>query len=72
MSTALKKLGFNTQHVRETFKSNAFEYWAEAMRAKYEGKGRAYGRAEWEKLLGGFDVRLSSYISSCFINFMMS
>ena len=56
MYTALSRLGFHCQHARETFKSNAFDYWAEAIRAKYEGKGRAYGPPEWDKLLGGFDV----------------
>ena len=28
------------------------EMWIEALEAKYEGKGRPFGRKEWDQLLG--------------------
>ena len=58
MYTALTRLGYQCQHTRETFKTNAFVYWSEAIRAKYEGKGKAYEPRDWDKLLGGYDVSL--------------
>lgn len=30
--------------------------WAEAMRAKFEGEGKPYGRAEWDDMLGDYGV----------------
>ena len=59
MYTALTRLGYQCQHTRETFQTNAFIYWAEAIKAKYDGKGRLYRPTEWHKLLGGYDVSFS-------------
>jgi hypothetical protein len=32
------------------------ELWVEAYEAKFEGKGKPYGREEWDKLLGHCEV----------------
>lgn len=60
MYTALQKLGFKSYHMGETFynKEGSHPLWLEALEAKYQGKGRPYGKAEFEKLLGKYDVRL--------------
>ena len=35
---------------------NAFHYWLEALKAKYRGEGKPYGRLEFDKLLGRYSV----------------
>lgn len=35
-------------------------FWTEAMAAKFEGKGKPFGREEFDKFLGDYDVRLFS------------
>lgn len=56
--TALQKLGFKVYHMNEAVKSprTSFGCWTEAIHAKYHGDGTPFGRAEWDKLLGGFDA----------------
>lgn len=34
-------------------------YWLEALKAKYQRQGKPYGRLEFDKFLGNFDVQLS-------------
>lgn len=51
----LRLLGINEcyhgwQPLFENSRDN--EMWMEALEAKYDGKGKPYGRAEFEKLLG--------------------
>ena len=36
--------------------TKTFNYWHEALKAKYDGQGRPYGRAEFDKLLGDYSV----------------
>lgn len=31
-------------------------YWLEALRAKYQGIGKLYGKSEFDKVLGEYDV----------------
>ena len=61
MRKALQQLGYN-----ETYHgfAPAFEspldniMWREAVDAKFNGKGKPYGRKEWDQLLGHCQVRL--------------
>lgn len=32
------------------------EMWLEALKSKYDGKGKVFGREEWDQLLGNFSV----------------
>jgi hypothetical protein len=65
MRKALIQLGY-----RDTYHgfSPAFEnpqdseMWLDAMRAKYDGRGKPFGRAEFDRLLGHCQVRV--YLSS--------
>lgn len=55
MRTALIQLGFvDCYHMASVVHENPkdAEMWAEAFDAKYAGKGKPYGREEWDKLLG--------------------
>lgn len=54
---ALQKLGFNAYHMVEAVKSpqTSFGCWSEAIKAKYYGEGKKFGRAEFDKLLGDYD-----------------
>ena len=63
MTDALVKLGYRSYHMKEAFanfKRNHMEYWHEALVSKYENQDRKYGTAEFEKLLEGYTVSLSS------------
>ncbi|KAJ5672165.1 hypothetical protein N7507_001292 [Penicillium longicatenatum] len=55
LTTALKILGFhNAYHGRDAFTNNPrdCELWWKALRAKYDGKGKEFGRKEFDQLLG--------------------
>ena len=56
--TALIKLGYNVYHMNEAAKSAkvSFGVWGEALRAKFHGEGKKFGRAEFDKILGDFDA----------------
>lgn len=54
-TNALKLLGINQlYHGWQTIFDNARDnkYWLEAIEAKFDGKGKPYGRAEFDRLLG--------------------
>ena len=36
--------------------TKSFNYWYEALKAKYDGQGRPYRRTEFDKLLGDYSV----------------
>jgi len=57
MQHALQKLGYKSYHMTEAGVNKAFNYWYEALKAKYEAQGRPYRRAEFDKLLGNYSVR---------------
>ncbi|KAJ7218446.1 P-loop containing nucleoside triphosphate hydrolase protein [Mycena pura] len=54
MRVALELLGYHeTNHgFRVMMNPSDREMWTEAINAKFFGKGRLYGRAEWDQLLG--------------------
>ncbi|KAJ5851471.1 uncharacterized protein N7529_010856 [Penicillium soppii] len=55
LTCALKVLGFNNAyHGRDalTFNPRDCELWWKALQAKYEGKGKEFGRKEFDQLLG--------------------
>lgn len=57
--TALNKLGYRSYHMLETGnnkKDKHYDCWLEALTIKYYGKGKPYGRAEFDKLLGKYSV----------------
>ncbi|KAK7990015.1 hypothetical protein PG989_010330 [Apiospora arundinis] len=56
----LRKLGFECFHGAILEVSPwKFQYWDEAIRAKYYGEGKPYGRREFDKLLGEFEVSIN-------------
>ena len=54
MQEALKILGHvNTYHYSSIFANvQDADMWNEALRAKYKGRGKPFGRREWDQLLG--------------------
>ncbi|KAJ7203985.1 P-loop containing nucleoside triphosphate hydrolase protein [Mycena rebaudengoi] len=54
MRTALQMLGYSEIYHMQSVLGNPLEaaMWQEAMDAKFLGKGKKYGRAEWDQLLG--------------------
>lgn len=57
LQTALQKLGYKCYHMAETYKNpGSHLFWLEAVKAKYLGKGRAYEKPEFDKLLGNYSV----------------
>ncbi|KAL9101937.1 MAG: hypothetical protein Q9163_002851 [Psora crenata] len=58
MSIALETLGFRAYHLAEVSQNPThFPCWRQAQEAKYYGKGKAWGKEEFEKMLAGHDVR---------------
>ncbi|ETS85787.1 hypothetical protein PFICI_03812 [Pestalotiopsis fici W106-1] len=56
IAEALIQLGISPiYHMREVGQNNHQAAWAEAMDAKFEGKGKPYGREEFDKILGDFE-----------------
>ncbi|OCL12927.1 hypothetical protein AOQ84DRAFT_261091, partial [Glonium stellatum] len=58
MFLALKILGYNPYHMKVAIESPKYDlkFWNEAYKAKFFGKGQAYGRAEFDKLVGEYDA----------------
>ena len=57
LADALEVLGYNgIYHMREVFKNQHGQYWISALEAKYEKKGKPFGRAEFDELLGNYAV----------------
>ncbi|KAL8830413.1 MAG: hypothetical protein Q9191_001442 [Dirinaria sp. TL-2023a] len=54
MQQALERLGYKSYHMSEAYRNKAFDYWLEALKAKYDGQGRSYQREEFDKLLGDY------------------
>jgi hypothetical protein len=40
------------------------EMWIEAFSAKFEGRGKPFGREEWDRLLGHCTVAMDSHVNS--------
>jgi hypothetical protein len=61
---ALKTLGYNdTYHGFASTLENArdCEMWLDALKAKYDGKGKLFGKEEFDQLLGHCQVILDRY-----------
>ena len=59
MYTALEKLGYTPYHMFQAIKRpHTFYMWNECLEAKFLGKGKPWGRTDFDKLLGGFDATL--------------
>jgi hypothetical protein len=60
MRDALEILGYNAVHHMQSIFANPLqnEMWAEAINAKFFGRGKPYGKEEWDQLLGHCQVRL--------------
>jgi hypothetical protein len=57
MTVALEKLGYKTHHLSKgMFNPHELDMWTEAMNAKFLGKGKVYGREEWDQVLGRYQV----------------
>jgi hypothetical protein len=58
LRAALFELGyFDVYHYSAMWENpKDTELWVEAYQAKFEGKGRPYGRKEWDALLGHCQV----------------
>ncbi|KAJ6611231.1 hypothetical protein B0H10DRAFT_371491 [Mycena sp. CBHHK59/15] len=58
MRAALAVLGYgNTHHIGCVMASpSEIDGWTAAIEAKFHGKGKAYGRNEWDRLLGEFQA----------------
>ena len=56
--SALETLGYTPYHMSKAVmapKSN-LNVWAEGLEAKYQGKGKPFGREEFDKILGNYDA----------------
>ena len=59
IADALQQLGISpVYHMREVSKNRHQALWIEALDAKFEGKGAAWKREDFEKILAGFEVGL--------------
>jgi Sulfotransferase domain len=58
MYTALQMLGYKPYHMAEAIKNARvdLECWVEGVEAKMQGKGKEWGREEFDKLTGRCDV----------------
>lgn len=55
---ALHQLGYKSYHFKEAIENPVRDLgiWEEALRAKFLGIGKPYGRKEFDKLLGDYDA----------------
>jgi hypothetical protein len=58
--TALKQLGYTPYHISVAMGSpkTNFRLWCEALDAKFHGRGKPWGRSEFDKILGSYDAVL--------------
>lgn len=59
--TALKILGYRPYHMAEALGSSpktSLALWCEALKAKFHGVGKPWGREEFDKILGEYDCVL--------------
>jgi hypothetical protein len=60
MKSAFNTLEYKSCHANEIASSgivHAMRYWKEGIENKYLGKGKPYGKPEFEKLLKNYSVR---------------
>ena len=61
MKAALSTLGYRPYHMSEAilhWKDGHLHRWDEALRAKYLGQGKPYGKEEFDEIYAGYDVCL--------------
>lgn len=46
-------------HMREVGKNKHQDLWVQVLEAKYENKGKAWEREDFEQILAGFEVRIT-------------
>jgi hypothetical protein len=65
---ALKQLGYTPYHISAAVGSpkTNFRLWREALEAKFHGKGKPWGRAEFDKIFGPYDAVLEIPVI-CFV-----
>ncbi|KAF5713580.1 hypothetical protein FMUND_7820 [Fusarium mundagurra] len=65
---ALKQLGYTPYHMSLSLSSpkTNLSLWREALEAKYYGKGKPWGREEFDKILGPYDA-VADLPAICFI-----
>ncbi|KAF2730604.1 hypothetical protein EJ04DRAFT_585396 [Polyplosphaeria fusca] len=59
LKMALETLSYTPYHMSEALKNTKnghLTFWQEALAAKYHGKGKPFGRQEFDKFLGEYDV----------------
>ena len=58
MFTALNMLGYKSYHCAELRLGppGTYDWWNEALKAKFHSKGEKYGKVEFDKLLGDYSV----------------
>ena len=62
MQKALQTLGYKSYHMIEALRNpKAFDYWLEALEAKYSSVGKPYQRGDFDKLLGDYSVSVFDY-----------
>jgi hypothetical protein len=62
LADALEILGYKgIYHMREVFKNQHGQYWISALEAKYEAKGKPFGREEFDQFLGEYAVRRAAF-----------
>jgi hypothetical protein len=54
--------------MREVHKNGHAKYWLPLLEYKFEGKGKTFGRSEFDEFLGGYSVCFSSFI--CFLSLL--
>ena len=58
LADGLAILGYEPiYHMREVKKNGHVENWVKAFEVKFEGKGKPFGREEFDEFLGGWAVR---------------
>lgn len=55
---ALKQLGYTPYDFLDRFILGHMSLWTQALRAKFLGQGKPWGKAELDRVVQGFDVRL--------------
>ncbi|KAF2726984.1 NAD dependent epimerase/dehydratase [Polyplosphaeria fusca] len=59
LKVAFEKLGYKPYHMSEALKNTPaghLTFWKEALAAKFDGEGKPFGREEFDKFLGDYDV----------------
>ena len=64
LTAALRKLGFKVYDFVERYKADEITLWDNALRAKFFGNGRPWGRKEFDEVTGSFNASSHASIQS--------